>query len=135
MTPRPFSASPTGTRPAAHLAPTTSAAAYAAQPEYCAPSASRSKIPATAIRPNECQPRPYDGAGSWGYPPEQERARRFHRPVLADVGYLKSRGYNPTRFLAMIAQDGSAVTVAKRLFSSPRPIAYGFERLWEMGEL
>jgi hypothetical protein len=72
---------------------------------------------------------------STSYPPEQERARRFHQHVLADVDYLKSRGYNPTRFLAMIAQDGSAVTVAKRLFSSPRPIAYGFERLWEMGEL
>jgi hypothetical protein len=72
---------------------------------------------------------------STSYPPEQERARRFHQHVLADVDYLKSRGYNPTRFLVMIAQDGSAVTVAKRLFSSPRPIAYGFERLWEMGEL
>ena len=72
---------------------------------------------------------------STSYPPEQERARRFHQHVLADVDYLKSRGYNPTRFLAMIAQDGSAVTVAKRLFSSPRPIAYGFARLWEMGEL
>jgi hypothetical protein len=72
---------------------------------------------------------------STSYPPEQERALRFRQHVLADVDYLKSRGYNPTRFLAMIAQDGSAVTVAKRLFSSPRPIAYGFERLWEMGEL
>jgi hypothetical protein len=40
------------------------------------------------------------------------------------VDYLKSRGYNPT-----------AVTVGKRLFSGRRPIAYGFERLWEMGEL
>jgi hypothetical protein len=67
--------------------------------------------------------------------PEHERARRFDQHVLSDVDYLKSRGYNPTRFLAMIAQDGSAVTVAKRLFSSRRPIAYGFERLWEMGEL
>jgi hypothetical protein len=69
------------------------------------------------------------------HPPEQERARRFHQHVLADVNYLKSRGYNPTRFLAMIAQDGSAVAVAKRLFSDSRPTSYGFERLWEMGEL
>jgi hypothetical protein len=68
-------------------------------------------------------------------PPEQDRARRFHQHVLADVGYLKSRGYNPTRFLAMIARGGSAVTVAKSLFSDPRHTSYGFERLWEMGEL
>jgi hypothetical protein len=72
---------------------------------------------------------------STSHPSEQERARRFHQLVLADVGYHKSRGYNPTRFLAMIAQDGSAVTVAKRLFSEARPTTYGFERLWEMGEL
>jgi hypothetical protein len=69
------------------------------------------------------------------HPPEQERARRFHQHVLADANYLKSRGYNPTRFLAMIAQEGSAVAVAKRLFSDSRPTSYGFERLWEMGEL
>ncbi len=69
------------------------------------------------------------------YPPEQERARRFHQHVLADVDYLKSRGYNPTRFLAIIAQDGSAVTVAKKLFLDPRHTSYGFERLWEVGEL
>jgi hypothetical protein len=55
--------------------------------------------------------------------------------MLADVDYLKSRGYNPTGFLAMIAQGGSAVTVAKKLFSDPRHTSYGFERLWEMGEL
>ena len=68
-------------------------------------------------------------------PPDQERARRFHQHVLADVDYLKTCGYNPSRFLIMIAQEGSAVTVAKRLFSSSRPISYGFERLWDMGEL
>jgi hypothetical protein len=67
--------------------------------------------------------------------PEQERARRFHQHVLADVDYLKSRGYNPVRFLGMIAQEGSAVAVAKRLFSDTRPTSYGFERLWEMREL
>ena len=80
-------------------------------------------------------PHLYDGAVSTSHHPEQERARRFHQHVLADVNYLKSRGYNPTRFLAMIAQDGSAVAVAKRLFSDSRPTSYGFERLWEMGEL
>jgi hypothetical protein len=67
--------------------------------------------------------------------PEQERARRFHQHVLADVDYLKSRGYNPARFLGMIAQEGSAVAVARKLFSSPRPTSYGFERLWELKEL
>ena len=51
---------------------------------------------------------------STSHAPEYERAQRFDQHVLADVDYLKSRGYNPTRFLAMIAQDGSAVTVAKR---------------------
>jgi hypothetical protein len=45
------------------------------------------------------------------------------------VDYLKSRGYNPARFLGMIAEEGSALAVAKRLFSSSRPISYGFERL------
>ena len=72
---------------------------------------------------------------STSYPPEQERARRFHRHVLADVDYLKSIGYNPTRFLVMIGQDGSAATVAKKLFLGPRHTSYGFERLWEVGEL
>jgi hypothetical protein len=40
---------------------------------------------------------------STSHPPQHERARRFGQHVLADVDYLKSRGYNPTRFLAMIA--------------------------------
>jgi hypothetical protein len=68
-------------------------------------------------------------------PAGRELARRFHQHVLADVDYLKSRGYNPTQFLGMIAQSGSAVAVAKRLFWDPRHTSYGFERLWEMGEL
>jgi hypothetical protein len=68
-------------------------------------------------------------------PAEREPTRRFQQHVLADVDYLKSRGYNPTQFLGMIAQSGSAVAVAKRLFSDPRHTSYGFERLWEMGEL
>ncbi|MGH3400977.1 MAG: hypothetical protein ACRDRJ_00395 [Streptosporangiaceae bacterium] len=51
------------------------------------------------------------------------------------MNYLKTRGYNPARFLGMIGQYGNAVAVAKKLFSSPRPISYGFERLWKMGEL
>jgi hypothetical protein len=67
--------------------------------------------------------------------PESELARRFRQHVLADVDYLKSRGYNPTRFLGMIAQNKSVVTVAKMLFANPRLTSEGFERLWEMGEL
>lgn len=55
--------------------------------------------------------------------------------MQADVDHLKSRGYNPARFIAVINEEGSAVVVAKRLFAGPRPTAYGFERLWEMNEL
>jgi hypothetical protein len=66
---------------------------------------------------------------------EQELTRHFHRHVLADVDYLKTRGYNPSRFLSMIAQYGNAMIVAKRILSDPRHTTYGFERLWEMGEL
>jgi hypothetical protein len=51
------------------------------------------------------------------------------------VDYLKSRGYNPTRFLGMIAQNKSVVTVAKMLFANPCLTSEGFERLWEIGEL
>lgn len=62
-------------------------------------------------------------------------ARRFHRHVLADVEYLKARGYNPVRFTGLIAQKGGAVAAAKQLLADPRHTFYGFERLWEMGEL
>jgi uncharacterized membrane protein len=65
----------------------------------------------------------------------RDLARRFHQHVLADVAYLKTRGYNPTRFIALIAQTGSAVAAAKQLLDDPRHTFYGFERLWEMGEL
>ncbi|HEY1698805.1 MAG TPA: AAA domain-containing protein [Trebonia sp.] len=61
--------------------------------------------------------------------------RRFEQHVLADINYLKRRGYNPTRFLGIIRQRGSAVSAAKYLFANPRHTSYGFERLWEMGEL
>lgn len=66
---------------------------------------------------------------------ERELARRFHQHVLGDVEYLKRRGYNPTYFLGMIRDRGSAVAVAKLLLSSTRQTTYGFERLWEMREL
>jgi hypothetical protein len=66
---------------------------------------------------------------------EHELARRFHQYVLGDVDYLKQRGYNPTYFLGMIRQHGSAAAVAKLLLASSRHTTYGFERLWGMGEL
>ena len=67
--------------------------------------------------------------------PESELAQRFHQHVLEDVDHLKSRGYNPTRFLGMIRQYGSAVAVAKKLFADPRHTSHGFAQLWEMKEL
>ena len=66
---------------------------------------------------------------------ERELARRYHQHVVGDVDYLKRRGYNPTYFLGMIREHGSAVIVAKLLLSSSRHTTYGFERLWEMKEL
>src|SRR5215471_4226489 len=66
---------------------------------------------------------------------ERELARRFHQYVLGDVEYLKRRGYYPTYFLEMIRARGSAVAVAKLLLSTTRQTTYGFERLWEKGEL
>lgn len=70
-----------------------------------------------------------------GEPTNRDLARRFHQHVLADVAYLKTRGYNPTRFIGLISQTGSAVVAAKQLLADPRHTFYGFERLWEMGEL
>ena len=35
----------------------------------------------------------------------------------------------------LITQTGSAVAAAKQLLADPRQTFYGFERLWEMGEL
>jgi hypothetical protein len=66
---------------------------------------------------------------------ERELARCFHRHVLGDVEHVKRGGYNPTYFLGMVRDRGSAVAVAKLLLSSTRQTTYGFERLWEMGEL
>jgi len=70
-----------------------------------------------------------------GPEPSPDLARRFHQHVLADVEYLKTRGYNPVRFTGLIAQKGGAVAAAKQLLADPRHTFYGFERLWEMGEL
>jgi hypothetical protein len=65
----------------------------------------------------------------------RDLARRFHQHVLADVAYLKSHGYNPARFIALVSQTGGAVAAVKQLLADPRHTFDGFERLWEMGEL
>ena len=45
--------------------------------------------------------------------PESRTGATLPSACTADVDYLISRGYNPTRFLGMIAQNKSVVTVAK----------------------
>jgi hypothetical protein len=83
--------------------------------------------------------------------PESWWAARCHTPVhsgsVTEVGYhvnlswlrfaggLRTRGYDPARFLGMLAQSGSAVSVARQLFADPCHTSYGFECLWEMSEL
>jgi hypothetical protein len=62
-------------------------------------------------------------------------ARRFREYVLADVDYLRTRGYDPAGFLGMLARSSSAVAVVRQLFADPRHTSYGFERLWEIREL
>jgi hypothetical protein len=64
-----------------------------------------------------------------------ELSKRFQQHVLADFDYLKARGYNATLFLRMITEYKSAAAVAKRLIADPAHTSYGFQRLWEMGEL
>jgi hypothetical protein len=58
---------------------------------------------------------------------------RFQQHVMGEVQRLKNR-YNPTLFLQMVRVHG-AVVAAKRLLADPRHTSYGFEKLWEMGEL
>ena len=52
-----------------------------------------------------------------GPEPSPDLARRFHQHVLADVEYLKTRGYNPVRFTGLIAQKGGAVAAGKQLLA------------------
>ncbi len=49
------------------------------------------------------------------------------------VAYLKTRGYNPTRFIGLITHTRGAA--AEQLLADPRHTFYAFDRLWEMGEL
>lgn len=68
-------------------------------------------------------------------PQDVEAARHFEQFVLGDFDRLKAHGYNPTLFRRLVAERGSAVNAAKLLLGSGRHTSYGFERLWEMGEL
>lgn len=60
-------------------------------------------------------------------------ANRFEAYVLSDLQALKSR-YDPKLFLGMVYQYGG-VGASKRLLADPRHTSYGFEKLWEIGEL
>ena len=66
-------------------------------------------------------------SGEYELSPEQERARRFHQHVLPDVDYPKSISYNVTRFLAIIAQDGSAVLQQGFCVRAPRLLYLGID--------
>jgi hypothetical protein len=68
-------------------------------------------------------------------PAGRDLANLFHQHVLADVQYLKAHGYNPSRFTSLITQSGGAVPAARRLLADTRSTFYGFQKLWEMGEL
>lgn len=68
-----------------------------------------------------------------GGPSTAELERRFERHLLEDMSELRSR-YDPHLFKRMVAQHG-AVETARRLLADPRHTSYGFEKLWELGEL
>jgi hypothetical protein len=61
-------------------------------------------------------------------------ATRFDQHVMAEVVRLQKHGYNPTQFRGMVQASG-AVAATKQLLGDPRHTSYGFEKLWEMGEL
>jgi hypothetical protein len=67
-------------------------------------------------------------------PTSKSLADRFQAYILGDVDALKGRGYNPHLFLAMV-RDHGAVGAAKRLLADPRHTSYGFQKLWDLGEL
>jgi hypothetical protein len=61
-------------------------------------------------------------------------ATQFQQHVMAEVERLQRHGYNPTQFRGMLHARG-AVAATKQLLADPRHTSYGFEKLWEMGEL
>jgi hypothetical protein len=62
-------------------------------------------------------------------------AQRFEEYLLGGLDRLKSRGYNPTRFHQLVREGGGAVHAIKTLLATPQHTSYGFQRLWELGEL
>jgi hypothetical protein len=64
----------------------------------------------------------------------QALAKRYARYTQAGVDRLKDRDYNPTLFLRL-ARERGAVGATKKLLGGNRHTSYGFERLWELGEL
>jgi hypothetical protein len=50
---------------------------------------------------------------------DRDRARRFHQPVLAGVAYLKTRSYNPARFIALITRTGGVLAAANLPWFQP----------------
>jgi hypothetical protein len=60
-------------------------------------------------------------------------AGRFTAHLEADADALYPR-YRPNLYRQMIRQHGG-VGAAKRLLADPRHTSYGFEKLWELGEL
>ena len=60
-------------------------------------------------------------------------ADRFTQHLVADIDALHPR-YKPNLYRQMIRQHGG-VGAAKRLLADPRHTSYGFQKLWELGEL
>ena len=58
---------------------------------------------------------------------------RFTAHLEADADALYPR-YKPNLYRQMIREHGG-VGAAKRLLADPRHTSYGFEKLWELGEL
>lgn len=64
---------------------------------------------------------------------EDLKESRFTQHLMADIEALYPR-YRPTEYTLMIKRYGG-VGAAKRLLADPRHTSYGFEKLWELGEL
>jgi hypothetical protein len=65
---------------------------------------------------------------------QKDSERQFHRDMLAGAERLKREiGYNPTRFIKMVA-EGGGVNAARQLLGG-RDASDGFTTLWEHGRL
>lgn len=76
-----------------------------------------------------------DDAGDGVSVPASPLELHFHQDVLSDVDAAKREiGYNPTRFMQMVAQYGAAET-ARRLLASGVGTSDGFTTLYIGGRL